>query len=114
MKRLYRNLIYYFSLIYILILDTPLGAFADGNKATLSDNFKKFSQQYNIYIGFFIAIGILTGILGIIVNFMRLAKSATNPRERKIAINNIMIAGVTTGLLMNISFVLVWYYHVLL
>lgn len=97
--------------LYFTVFLNPIFAFAEEN---IKDNFSAFASEYKYYIAIFVAIGVLTGILGFIVNFIKLGKNASNPRGRSEAIHNLLICGFTTGLLLNIGFLIGFYYKIVL
>lgn len=105
------NINMFFITVLSIIFSNPVFAFADSKD--LAKNFANFSKQYNMYIAIFIAIGFLTGVLGFIVNFIRLAKSGSNPRLRQEAIRNLLTCGITTLILANFGFFLGFYFKII-
>lgn len=80
----------------------------------LNQGLIKFMSEYNVLITAVVAIGVLTGILAFIYLLTRLAASADNPKERGEILKELLIVGVVTSLLGAFSFIVGFYYSIML
>ncbi|WCK57726.1 hypothetical protein PP175_27200 (plasmid) [Aneurinibacillus sp. Ricciae_BoGa-3] len=66
----------------------------------LPDAWKSLMDEYHIIIQGIIGFGILTALLVFIMHMIHLASlGASNPKARRVILNNILISGITTAML---------------
>lgn len=105
---------YHILTIYFLILFNPQVAYASDKIPDLKKNFKAFATEYKVYLNISIAFGILTGVLAFIVNLIRLAKNADNPKERKKTLTELAVVGITTAMLGSFGLISALYFGILM